>query len=157
MVIVNTNEALWQGGARARHSLRVSISQNCITGSTCRDVPTQGVLAGRASLERNYTRIRDNFELSFRFSRSVRHVSSYPPLPAEAELKSHKELVPFLAAVSFQAHLSPLISILMVYSCRPVDDLLCVCVCRSIRVALSTCRCVYVCVRLQVYMRRLKR
>lgn len=47
-------------------------------------------------------------------------VSSFP---AKVELKSHKERVPFLAAVSFEAHLSPLISILMVYSSRSVDDL----------------------------------
>lgn len=43
-------------------------------------------------------------------------------LSADPELKSHKDQVPFLAAVSFEAHLSPLISILMVYSCRSVDD-----------------------------------
>jgi len=41
---------------------------------------------------------------------------------ADLELKSHKAQVPFLATVSFQLHLSSLISILMGYSCWLAHD-----------------------------------
>lgn len=65
---------------------------------------------------------------------------------ASPELKSHKERVSFLAAVSFEAHLSPLISILMVYSCRPADDpTVCENVCAPVSLRVAVCPYVGVC------------
>lgn len=51
---------------------------------------------------------------------SLPHVSTLSRV--DLELKSHKTQVSFLAATSFQLHLSSLISILMGYSCRLAHD-----------------------------------
>lgn len=65
-------------------------------------------------------------------------------LSADLELKSHKAQVPFLDAASFQLHLSSLISILMVYSCRFAHAVFrCVETCMYNYVCVY--RCVYVC------------
>lgn len=74
--------------------------------------------------------------------------SSLRPLcNADLELKSHKVRGPFPRhAVSFQLHLSSLISILMGYSCRLAHD-------SALRGNVSVQLCVYValCARMRVY------
>lgn len=120
---VNTNEVLWQEGTRPWHLSRLSISRNCITSWTGRSIALRAWSVRFTSAIIRVSAIISSSlwpESPFPFRATRFFVSSFP---AEVELKSHKERVPFLAAVSFEAHLSPLISILMVYSSRSVDDL----------------------------------
>lgn len=101
------------------------------------------------NFRRRFSTQLHEFVATFEKARPPRcNVPFHPPpfspcisfLSANLELKSHKAQVPFLDAASFQLHLSSLISILMVYSCRLAHAVL-----RSVET------CVYIAVHVRTH------